>query len=111
MLQYILFTIYVLVSSFLLYSAYLGIYKPNNENIYGVFCQILADDKMVSYASQLILTIITASLFIYIKWHLLAVAVLLNMGGLFCLEYLRLKKKSKNGKIKFLSKKYSLKKK
>lgn len=81
-----------MVSVFLLYSAYQGIFHPNDKTVYGVFCRLLADDKMVSYASQVILAIITASVLVYIDWYLLACAVIINMVAVMSIEYMRIKR-------------------
>lgn len=80
---------YSVFSAFMLFSAYLGLFRPNRKTYYGIFCHIIANDNMVSYATQLVLTILTIGLLIYVQWYYMAVAVFVNTVLVICLELLR----------------------
>lgn len=79
----------------MLVSLYFGLYKPHYNNVYGVFCRIIANDKMFPYAQQILLALITIGLLVYIKWYYLAIAVFINTVAVLVMEFFRYRKNKK----------------
>ena len=84
----------------MLVSVYFGLFKPNSENLYGVFCRIIANEKMIPYTQQLLMTVFLLVVLIYVKWYLVAVAVFVNSIIILSLEYFYYFKKKKDKKEK-----------